>query len=120
MAEKSWSRNNGGYAKHERAIRDGKSGRSNHGDGIMEDESPRRGTGSTQEVPMMHPVGTQEAPRMHPGSTQEAHMGFHDTQEALEASESNYCNTPKQTCKSSIRIVILPCAFECMIANYYE
>ena len=51
----------------------------------MEDESPRRGTGSTQEVPMMHPVGTQEAPRRHPGSTQEAHMGFHDTQEALEA-----------------------------------
>ena len=85
MAEKSWSRNNGGYAKHERAIRDGKSGRSNHGDGIMEDESPRRGTGSTQEVPMMHPVGTQEAPRRHPGSTQEAHMRFHDTQEALEA-----------------------------------
>ena len=86
----------------------------------MEEESHKRDAGSTQEVPMMHPVGTQEAPRRHPGSTHEAHMGFQDTQEALEAPESNYCNTPKQKCKSSITIRILPCAFGCMISNYYE
>ena len=70
------------------------------------------------EARRRHPEGTQEAPRKHPGGTQEAPRRPQDTQEAPEASESNYCNTSKLKCKSCINMSILRCVFEGKITKY--